>query len=106
MLDEGGLDKDFKEVVQSQLEENKELCEKYEEELKILLEFALMHITARKTAKETISVTTVFIIVFLGVLVSIILLISKPCIKILIHRTHQTVVLLRLISGHLHICAF
>ena len=44
--------------------------------------------------------------VFLGVLVSIILLISKPCIKILIHRTHQTVVLLRLISGHLHICAF
>ena len=37
MLDEGGLDKDFKEVVQAQLEENKALCEKYEEELKILL---------------------------------------------------------------------
>lgn len=37
MLDEGGLDKDFKEIVQAQLEENKELCEKYEEELKILL---------------------------------------------------------------------
>lgn len=37
MLDEGGLDKDFKEVVQAQLEENKALCENYEEELKILL---------------------------------------------------------------------
>lgn len=37
MLDEGGLDKDFKEVVQAQLEENKALCEKYEDELKILL---------------------------------------------------------------------
>lgn len=37
MLDGGGLDKDFKEMVQLQYEENKELLEKYFEELKILL---------------------------------------------------------------------
>ena len=37
MLAEGGLDKDFKEMVQQQLEENKKLCEEYTEELKILL---------------------------------------------------------------------
>lgn len=37
MLSEGGLDKDFKEMVQQQLEENKRLSEEYTEELKILL---------------------------------------------------------------------
>ncbi len=37
MLDEGGLDKDFKEMVQQQYEENKALIEQYTEELKILL---------------------------------------------------------------------
>ena len=37
MLAEGGLDKDFKEMVQQQLEDNKKLCEEYTEELKILL---------------------------------------------------------------------
>lgn len=37
MLNEGGLDKDFKEMVQLQYEENKELIEKYTEELKIML---------------------------------------------------------------------
>lgn len=37
MLDEGGLDKDFKEMVQEQLEENKKLIEQYTEELKVLL---------------------------------------------------------------------
>ena len=37
MLDEGGLDKDFKEMVQAQFEENKALIEQYTDELKILL---------------------------------------------------------------------
>lgn len=37
MLDEGGLDPEFKEVVQAQYEENKELTEKYSDELRILL---------------------------------------------------------------------
>ena len=37
MLNEGGLDKDFKEMVQLQYEENKELIEQYTEELKIML---------------------------------------------------------------------
>ncbi|MBQ8410381.1 MAG: peptide chain release factor 1 [Ruminiclostridium sp.] len=37
MLDEGGIDKDFKEIVQLQYEENKLLIEQYTEELKILL---------------------------------------------------------------------
>ena len=37
MLDEGGIDKDFKEIVQLQYEENKALLEQYTEELKIML---------------------------------------------------------------------
>ncbi|MBQ6568764.1 MAG: peptide chain release factor 1 [Clostridia bacterium] len=37
MLDEGGLDKDFKEMVEAELEESKETIEKCSEELKILL---------------------------------------------------------------------
>lgn len=37
LLDNGGLDKDFKEMVQMEYEENKEKIEKYSEELKILL---------------------------------------------------------------------
>ena len=37
MLDEGGLDAEFKELVQMQYEENKELVEEYSQELKILL---------------------------------------------------------------------
>ncbi len=37
MLDEGGMDADFKELVQMQYEENKELVETYSQELKILL---------------------------------------------------------------------
>ncbi|MEG0091930.1 MAG: PCRF domain-containing protein, partial [Oscillospiraceae bacterium] len=37
MLDEGGLDAEFKEVVQLQYEESKESMEGYGEELKILL---------------------------------------------------------------------
>ncbi len=37
MLDEGGMDPDFKELVQMQYEENKELVETYSQELKILL---------------------------------------------------------------------
>lgn len=37
MLDEGGIDKDFKEMVQLQYEENKVLIEQYTEELKIML---------------------------------------------------------------------
>ncbi len=37
MLSEGGIDKDFKEMVQLQYEENKELLEQYTEELKIML---------------------------------------------------------------------
>ncbi len=37
MLSEGGIDKDFKEMVQLQYDENKELIEKYTEELKIML---------------------------------------------------------------------
>ena len=37
MLSEGGLDKDFKEMVQAQYEENKALIEQYTDELKILL---------------------------------------------------------------------
>ncbi|MBQ3009433.1 MAG: peptide chain release factor 1 [Oscillospiraceae bacterium] len=37
MLDEGGLDAEFKELVQMQYEENKELVEVYSQELKILL---------------------------------------------------------------------
>ena len=37
MLDEGGLDPEFKEIVQMQYEEGKEAMEKYGEELKILL---------------------------------------------------------------------
>ncbi len=37
MLDEGGLDPEFKELVQMQYEENKDLVEEYSQELKILL---------------------------------------------------------------------
>ncbi len=37
LLDESGLDKDFREMAQLQYEENKELMEQYSEELKILL---------------------------------------------------------------------
>ena len=37
MLADGGLDKEFKEIVQEQYETNKELIEKYTEELKVLL---------------------------------------------------------------------
>ena len=37
MLAEGGIDKDFKEMVQLQYEENKELIEQYTDELKIML---------------------------------------------------------------------
>lgn len=37
MLDEGGLDKDFKEVVQEEYEENKQKMEQISEEIKILL---------------------------------------------------------------------
>ena len=37
MLDEGGLDAEFKELVQMQYEENKDLVEEYSQELKILL---------------------------------------------------------------------
>jgi len=37
MLDEGGLDPEFKELVQLQYEENKDLVEEYSQELKILL---------------------------------------------------------------------
>ena len=37
LLDEGGLDKDFKELITEQLVENKKLVEEYSEELKILL---------------------------------------------------------------------
>ncbi len=37
MLDEGGLDKDFKEMAQLELSENAEIIEKAQEELKILL---------------------------------------------------------------------
>lgn len=37
LLDEGGLDRDFKELAQSELEENKAKCEVLSEELKILL---------------------------------------------------------------------
>ena len=37
MLSEGGLEKDFKEVVEEDLKENSELMDKYSEELKILL---------------------------------------------------------------------
>ena len=37
MLDEGGMDKDFKAMVQLQYEENKALIEQYTEELKIML---------------------------------------------------------------------
>lgn len=37
MLSEGGIDKDFKEMVQMQYDENKELIEQYTEELKIML---------------------------------------------------------------------
>ncbi|MBQ9937313.1 MAG: peptide chain release factor 1 [Oscillospiraceae bacterium] len=37
LLESGGLDKDFKEMVQSEFEENKEKCEKISDELKILL---------------------------------------------------------------------
>ncbi len=37
MLDEGGIDKDFKEMVQIQYDENKSLIEQYTEELKIML---------------------------------------------------------------------
>ena len=37
MLDEGGIDKDFKEMVQLQYDENKSLIEQYTEELKIML---------------------------------------------------------------------
>ena len=36
LLDEGGLDKDFKELITEQLVENKKLVEEYSEELKIL----------------------------------------------------------------------
>lgn len=37
MLSEGGLEKDFKEIVEEDLKENNELMDKYAEELKILL---------------------------------------------------------------------
>lgn len=37
MLEEGGLDKDFKEIVQLQFEENKALIERYTDELKLML---------------------------------------------------------------------
>ena len=37
MLEEGGLDKDLKEMAQLQLEENKELISRITEELKIML---------------------------------------------------------------------
>ncbi len=37
LLNEGGLDKEFKEIVQEQYNENKELMTKYSDELKILL---------------------------------------------------------------------
>lgn len=37
LLDEGGMDKDFKELVQAEFEESKEAIEKLSEELKILL---------------------------------------------------------------------
>ncbi len=37
MLEEGGIEKDFKEMVQLQFEENKAFMEKYTEELKIML---------------------------------------------------------------------
>lgn len=37
LLDEGGLEPDFKEMVQQEYEENKVLCDKYSEELKILM---------------------------------------------------------------------
>ena len=37
LLEEGGLDKDFKELITEQLTENKKLVEQYGEELKILL---------------------------------------------------------------------
>lgn len=37
LLDSGGLDRDFREMVQEQLEESRELTEKLNEELKILL---------------------------------------------------------------------
>lgn len=37
MLEEGGLDKEFKEIVQLQFEENKALIERYTDELKIML---------------------------------------------------------------------
>ena len=37
MLDEGGLDPEFKELVQMQYEENKDLVEEYSQDLKILL---------------------------------------------------------------------
>ena len=43
LLDAGGMDKDFKEMVQMQLEESKEDMAKLEEELKLLLSF-LFHI--------------------------------------------------------------
>lgn len=37
LLEEGGLDADFKEMVQQEYDDNKELCAKYSEELKILM---------------------------------------------------------------------
>ena len=37
LLDAGGLDKDFKEMAQAELEENKELMEEFTQELKVLL---------------------------------------------------------------------
>ncbi|MCH5324520.1 MAG: peptide chain release factor 1 [Eubacterium sp.] len=37
LLNDGGLDKDFKEMVQAQYEENKQLVETYTQELKLLL---------------------------------------------------------------------
>lgn len=37
LLEEGGMDADFKEMVQQEYDENKELCAKYSEELKILM---------------------------------------------------------------------
>ena len=37
MLSDGGLDKDFKEIVQEQYENNKKLMDEYTDELKILL---------------------------------------------------------------------
>lgn len=37
MLDEGGLDPEFRELVQMQYEENKELVEEYSQDLKVLL---------------------------------------------------------------------